>query len=175
MEQVTDRIEKQIRLQAKRTRVWKAIVDSQEFGSWFGIIIEGPWKVGQKMKARFDEPFTQADIDGTLAKQGLPSVPITNELPEVFCVVEAIEPENYFAFRWIPFGIEAGIDPETEPKTLVEFKLVDDGDATLLSVTESGFDKVPLARRKRAFLMNSGGWASQLQNIADYLQKQKAG
>lgn len=173
MKEITDRIEKQIRLQATRSRVWKSIADSQEFGEWFGVKIDGPWKVGQKMRARFEEPFTQEMIDGALADAGLPSVPVTNELPEVFCIVEAIEPEDRFSFRWIPFGIEAGIDPETEPMTLVEFSLVEDGDGTLLFVTESGFDRIPLSRRKRAFLMNSGGWAAQLQNVAEYLQKQE--
>ena len=170
MDNITDRIEKQIRLRAKRSRVWKCIADSQEFGNWFGVIIEGPWKVGQKMNARFEDRHTQEEIDGALAKIGLPTVPIAPVLSNVFCVVEAMEPETRFAFRWIPFGIEAGIDPETEPKTLVEFLLVEEGDETVLSVTESGFDHVPLARRKRAFLMDSKGWGAQLKNIAEYLQ-----
>ncbi len=169
MEKSADRIEKSIRLRAPRSRVWQSIADSQAFGEWFGIRIVGPWKVGQKMQARFEEPFTQETIDGALAGAGLPSVPVASELPEVFCIVEAIEPESRFAFRWIPFGIEAGIDPATEPMTLVEFSLVDDGEGTLLSVTESGFDKVPLDRRQRAFLMDSMGWAAQVENLAAHL------
>ena len=71
-------------------------------------------------------------------------------------------------------AIDAGIDPETEPKTLVEFHLTDEGDGTLLKVVETGFDNVPHARRKRAFLMNTGGWESQLENIAKYLEKENA-
>jgi hypothetical protein len=38
-------------------------------------------------------------------------------------------------------------------------------DGTLLTVTESGFQKLPPERRAEAFRMNEGGWAEQLQNI----------
>lgn len=170
MSEVTDRIEKQIRLAAPRSRVWRAISDSEEFGEWFGVSLDGPWVPGKAMRGHFGQPVTQAQIDQALAKVGLPSAPIATTLPEVFCVVEAIEPETYFAFRWIPYGIDAGIDPAKEPTTLVEFRLADDGAGTLLSVVESGFDRVPLARRRRAFLMNRGGWSAQLENISGYLR-----
>jgi uncharacterized protein YndB with AHSA1/START domain len=170
MNEIPDRIEKSIRLAASSSRVWQAIADSQEFGRWFGVHIDGPWEVGQSMRGRFSQAFDQQMIDGWLDEVGLPPSPIAEKFPEVFCVVEAIEPERRFAFRWIPYGIDAGIDPETEPKTLVEFLLSEDEDRTLLKVVESGFDRVPLARRKRAFLMNAGGWQSQLENIADHLQ-----
>lgn len=170
MSDVTDRIEKQIRLEAPRSRVWRAIADAEEFGRWFGVRLEGPWVVGKAMRGVFPHRFTQEQLDAALAAQGLPSSPIATTLPEVFCVVEAIEPETCLRFRWIPYGIDAGIDPETEPKTVVELRLADDGAGTLLSVTESGFDRVPLARRRRAFLMNSGGWSAQLENVAAHLR-----
>lgn len=174
MKDITDRIEKEIRLRAPRHRVWRAIADTREFGSWFGVELEGDWQAGRPIKGRFKGEFTQETIDGWLKELGLPPAPVAKVLPEVFCVVEAIEPESRFAFRWIPYGIDAGIDPETEPKTLVEFFLSDDGEGTLLKVVESGFDAVPPARRKRAFLMNTGGWESQLENIAAYLDKERA-
>lgn len=173
MKDVSDRIEKQIRLKAPRTRVWQAIVDSRQFGEWFGVKLEGPWEVGRAMRGTFDMNFSQDMIDEALAAMNLPSAPIASRLPEVFCTVEEIVPEQRFSFRWIPYGLDAGIDPETEPTTLVEFHLQEDGEGTLLFVTESGFDKVPLARRRRAFLMNTGGWAAQLDNIAKYLQSSK--
>ena len=171
MNDVTDRIAKRMHLEAPRSRVWRAVADSQEFGAWFGVQLEGPWKAGRPIRGRFTGELTQEMIDGALAEMGLPSAPIAEAFPDVFCVVEAIEPETRFAFRWIPYGIDAGIDPQTEPKTLVEFLFADEGDGTLLTVIESGFDQVPLARRKRAFLMNSGGWAAQLENIARYLEQ----
>jgi uncharacterized protein YndB with AHSA1/START domain len=173
MNDVTDRIEKQIVLRSPRSRVWRAIADSQEFGAWFGVELDGPWIAGMPIKGRFKGEFSQEMIDEWLKELGLPPSPVAKVLPEVFCVVDAIEPEHRFAFRWIPFGIDAGIDPETEPKTLVEFHLSDEGDGTLLKVVESGFDAVPSARRKRAFLMNTGGWEAQLENIAKHLDKER--
>ena len=175
MNEITDRIEKQIHVKAPRARVWRAIADSTQFGEWFGVHIEGPWQVGRPMRGTFNMTFTQEGIDEALARYDLPPAPIASTLPDVFCVVEAMEPEERFSFRWIPYGLDAGIDPQTEPKTLVEFRLQDAAEGTLISVTESGFDKVPLARRRRAFLMNTGGWQAQLDNIAAYLQSSAHG
>jgi uncharacterized protein YndB with AHSA1/START domain len=174
MKDVSDRIEKQIVLPSPRSRVWRAIADSREFGAWFGVELDGPWVAGMPIKGRFNGEFSQEMIDEWLMELGLPPSPVAKVLPEVFCVVETIEPEHRFAFRWIPFGIDDGIDPETEPKTLVEFHLSDEGDGTLLKVVESGFDAVPPARRKRAFLMNTGGWEAQLENIAKHLDEVSA-
>jgi uncharacterized protein YndB with AHSA1/START domain len=172
MNEIADRIEKQIRLAASPSRVWRALTDTKEFGDWFGVRLDGPWLVGRPMRGSFEQQFSQAQIDAALSSMGLPSSPIASVLPEVFCVVEAIEPESRFSFRWIPYGIDAGIDPATEPMTLVEFRLQSDGQGTLLHVSESGFDRVPLPRRRRAFLMNSGGWAAQLENVAKFLREQ---
>src|SRR4029079_574333 len=88
------------------------------------------------------------------------------KIPEgvsVFGTVERIEPERYFSFRWIPYGIDAEADLENEPTTLVEFRLerAAEAEGTLLTIVESGFDKVPAHRRERAFRMNEGGWAAQ--------------
>ncbi|TMB70141.1 MAG: vanillate O-demethylase oxidoreductase VanB, partial [Chloroflexi bacterium] len=47
----------------------------------------------------------------------------------------------------------------------VEFNLEEVPGGTKLTVTESGFDNIPLARRAEAFRMNSEGWAQQLRNI----------
>jgi hypothetical protein len=49
--------------------------------------------------------------------------------------------------------------------TLVEFTLEDVPGGTRLTIVESGFDKIPLARRAEAFRMNEGGWTEQMQNI----------
>ena len=44
-----------------------------------------------------------------------------------------------------------------------------DAGGTRLTVTESGFDGVPLARRAESFRMNSEGWAEQVRNIEAYV------
>ena len=52
-----------------------------------------------------------------------------------------------------------------ETPTLVEFRLEKTASGTLLTVTESGFDKVPAERRAEAFRMNDKGWTTQVKNI----------
>ena len=144
-EQSSNRIEKRIVLRAPRARVWRALADANEFGQWFRIKPSGPFVEGAVVRGQLLNP-TYAHI--TLEMQ-----------------IERIEPERYFAYRWHPAAIETGVDYSQEPTTLVEFRLEDQDGGTLLTVVESGFDRIPLARRAKAFRMNDGGWAQQLVNI----------
>src|SRR5262245_51471928 len=167
----TDRIEKQVRLRAPVSRVWRAISDAAEFGRWFGFTLEGPFAPGKTMKGTFDGTLDQAAIVEYQKSAGIE--PSGVKLPDkstVFCTVERIEPERYFSFRWIPYGIDAEADPENEPTTLVEFQLQPVAEGTLLTIVESGFDRVPAHRRERAFRMNEGGWATQAENLRKYVE-----
>src|SRR5439155_2650272 len=62
-------------------------------------------------------------------------------------------------------------DYSKEPSTLVEFRLEKTANGTVLTVTESGFDKLPADRRLEAFRRNEGGWAEQIKNVEAYLAK----
>lgn len=141
----TDRIEKQILLRAPRSRVWRAIASSDEFGTWFRVKLEGPFSEG-------------ATVRGNITYPGYEHVKM-----EMF--IDRIEPEQRFVYRWHPYAVDPGVDYSKEPTTRVEFELIEQGQSTLLTIVESGFDKIPLARRQEAFRMNDGGWAEQLQNI----------
>ncbi|GAC1657598.1 MAG: SRPBCC family protein [Gemmatimonadaceae bacterium] len=148
----TDRIEKQIRLTSPRSRVWRALTDSRQFGKWFGADVQGAFTPGATVRAQ-------------ITARGYEHVSFD-------VVVESVEPEHHFAFRWHPYAIEPGVDYSTEPRTLVDFTLKEvDGD-TLLTVVESGFDDIPASRRVKAFEMDSKGWAGQLVNIQKYLAAQ---
>ncbi len=57
----------------------------------------------------------------------------------------------------------AGSDP-TEVCS-AQLRLEDAPEGTLLTIVESGFDRVPAARRAEAFRMNEEGWGIQLENI----------
>ena len=149
MTAVTNRIEKQIQLKASRSRVWKAITNAKEFGTWFEVKLDGEFAAGQP-------------IEGTV---------IFKDEPMVFkMTVDRIEPEHLFSFRWIPFGIDKTVDYSNEEPTLVEFTLEDKDGGTLLKVVESGFDRVPLRRRAKAFEMNDMGWGIQMTRIEKYLE-----
>ena len=140
-----DRIESQIELNAPVSRVWRALTDHKEFGEWFRVKLEGPFIVGQV-------------AGGFITWPGYEHV-------RMEVVVQKIEPECLFSYTWHPYAIDPKVDYSKEPSTLVEFKLEERGKGTLLRVTESGFDKIPAARRLEAFRMNENGWAQQLKNI----------
>jgi uncharacterized protein YndB with AHSA1/START domain len=58
--------------------------------------------------------------------------------------------------------------------TLVTFTLEAVEGGTLLTITESGFDAVPLARRADAFEANEEGWAMMTGVIEKYLHQPRS-
>ena len=74
-----------------------------------------------------------------------------------------------FSFRWHPYAVDSSVDYSKEPSTLVAFVLEEAADGTMLTVTESGFDQIPLERRAKAFAANEGGWTAQMKLIEKYL------
>ena len=145
----TDRIEKQIILKAPRSRVWWALTDSQEFGTWFRVKLDSPFAAGRP-------------VSGQVTYPGYEHVRFSVE-------VERMEPETLFSFRWHPYAVDPKKDYSKEPTTLVEFRLEEVGEGTRLTVVESGFDRIPAGRRDEAFRMNSEGWAIQMQNILGHV------
>jgi uncharacterized protein YndB with AHSA1/START domain len=147
-----DRIEKNIQLRAARSRVWRAISDAEEFGKWFGVALA--------LKGAFRP---KSSVSGRITIAGFEHVTFQIE-------IERVEPEHYFSYRWHPYAIEADVDYSKEPTTLVEFRLDDlASGGTALTVIESGFDQIPPERRTKAYQMNDGGWAAQMENIARHV------
>src|SRR5262245_2875722 len=112
----SDKIEKKVTLRAPVARVWRAIADARQFGSWFGVTLHGEFAPGRTITGRWSEGFTEEMMMDFQKRRGL--TPSKVKLPvgdTVFCTVEKIEPERYFSFRWIPYGIDAEADPEREP------------------------------------------------------------
>ncbi len=145
----SDKIEKKIELKAPVTRVWSALTDHKQFGEWFRVNIEEPFVVGQEAQGKILHPgYEHVTWRATIV---------------------AIEPEHLFAFTWHPYGIDKEIDYSKEEPTLVEFRLKESSTGTLLTLTESGFNRIPASRRDEAFRMNDGGWTAQMQNIAKYV------
>jgi uncharacterized protein YndB with AHSA1/START domain len=155
-----DRIEKKVLLRAPRGRVWRAISDAREFGSWFGMAFDGPFAAGERVTGR----IVPTRVDAEVAELQKPYEGLA-----VAFVVDRIEPMRRFAFRWHPFAIEPGVDYASEPMTLVVFELEEVPGGALLTISESGFEQIPLARRAKAFAANDGGWAKQATLIEKYL------
>lgn len=158
----TDRIEKRILLRAPRERVWRAVSDAKEFGSWFGVAFDGPFAEGTRVTGK----ITPTTVDAEVAKM---QEPYTGKPYD--WTVERIEPMRRIAFRWHPYAVEEGVDYSKEPTTLIEFELADAPGGILLTITESGFDQIPLERRAKAFQANERGWEFQTRLIEKYLAK----
>ena len=146
----TDRIEKTILLRAPKTRVWRALTDSREFGTWFKVNLEGPFEVGRSVRGRITNPgYEYLVFEMTVVR---------------------MDPEEVFAYRWHPYAIDPQVDYSNEPTTLVEFRLEATADGTMLTLVESGFDRIPAERRAEAFRMNDQGWSAQMQNIRRHVE-----
>lgn len=155
----TDRIEKQVVLRAPLDRVWRAVSDAEHFGRWFGVRFDGPFVAGKPVTAT----ITPTTVDDEVAKRQEPHAGVTTTWQIV-----AIEPKRRFAYRWQACAGEPDVDQE--PTTLVEFTLDETPDGVLLTITESGFDAIPEARRASSFEANSEGWAMQTDLVRRYLE-----
>ena len=145
----TDQIEKRVTLRAPRSRVWRAITKADEFGAWFGVKLDGAFAEGATVRGRITIPgYEHATLE---------------------MLVERIQPERLFSYRWHPYAVDTNVDYSTEPMTLVEFHLDEAPGETLLTIIESGFDRLPESRRAEAFRMNDGGWTGQIKKIERYV------
>lgn len=147
----TDRIEREIVIKAPVKRVWHAITDSTEFGEWFRVKLTRPFVAGERIK-------------GPVLHKGYEH--ITWDV-----TIEQMVPEKRFSWRWRPHAIDPNKDYSKEPTTLVVFELSEVPGGTLLKVTESGFDRVPIERRETAYRGNSEGWTIQVGNIERYVSQ----
>jgi uncharacterized protein YndB with AHSA1/START domain len=127
------------------------MANPEEFGHWFGVKLDGTFNPGAPIRGQITYPGYEH---------------LTMEM-----LVERIEPESYFSYRWHPNAVDPAIDYTAEPATLVEFRLEDADGGTLLTIVESGFDQIPLARRAEAFKSNDGGWTQQLRNVERHVSQ----
>ena len=146
-----DRIDEKILLRVPRSRVWRALTDAREFGTWFHVNLSGAFSPG-------------AVVTGTITEKGFEGLRFE-------MVVDRIEPQRLFSWRWHPYAIDPKVDYSGEPPTLVVCELKEVSDGTVLTLVESGFEKLPAARREEAYRMHKEGWAAQMKNIEGHLAK----
>ncbi len=143
----TDRIEKTITLRAPRGKVWRSLTDPAQFGQWFGADLKDPFLPGARVRG----PVTSRGYEH-----------LTMDI-----TIDRVEPERLFSWRWHPGG-DSNPDP-SEPMTLVVFELEEVPEGTRLTVRETGFDQIPVARRGKAYRGNDQGWTGQVENLRKYL------
>jgi uncharacterized protein YndB with AHSA1/START domain len=161
-----DKVEKKIILKAPRSRVWSAITEAEEFGNWFGIDFRGT-------TGRF-QPGTrvQGIWSGTKVDPEMRERLRRNEGQPFSMWIDRLEPEHLFVYRWHQMSVrpeETGLDLKTEPPTEVVFTLEEVPEGTLLTVVESGFDKIPPARRALVLRGVEAGWPLCLEWIAKHI------
>jgi uncharacterized protein YndB with AHSA1/START domain len=159
-----DRIVKQVMIRAPRSRVWKAVAEEKEFGTWFGVKLDGPFVAGKKVSGV---------IVGTVADPEVAELQKVHNGKQMDLWVEAVEPEQRLALRWHPHAIQEDMDYSQEPTTLIEFRLEDVPGGVMVTVTESGFEKIPVSRRATAFEANSGGWEIMMTVLEKYVAQTK--
>ena len=157
---VTDRIEKKVLLRAPRARVWKALTDVREFERWFGVKFDRPFAPGALLRG----VIVGTTVDAEVAKAQRQHAALPFEI-----TVDRIDAERLFSFRWHPFAVAQKVDYSKEPTTLVEFELEEAPGGVMLTVSESGFDRIPLERRSQAFTSNDEGWSIIVKLVETYL------
>src|SRR2546421_2508857 len=155
-----DRIEKTLLLHVPRERVWRAIASYRQFGSWFGVSLDGPFVEG----ARLMGTIVPTTVDDEVARAQEPYRGTTFRL-----TVERVESMRKLSFRWHPYAIDPNADYSREPQTLVTFDVQEVPGGTLLTVSESGFSQIPESRRAEAYAANEAGWAMQTLLVEKYL------
>jgi uncharacterized protein YndB with AHSA1/START domain len=160
----TDRIEKKILLRAPLKRIWQALADSKEFGMWFGVKFDAPFAPGAHMRGTIVGTSVNAEIAKAQKQYEGFAFEIT---------IDKMEPERLFSFRWHPNAVDPTVDYSGEPTTLVAFALEEVSGGVQLTVTESGFDRIPLARRAKAFTANEQGWGVVGNLFAEYVADAK--
>jgi uncharacterized protein YndB with AHSA1/START domain len=164
-QEILDRIQKRILLRASRSRVWRALTDAKEFGAWFGMKLEGAFTPSALVRGA----IVPTKADPAIAEAQKPYEGLPVEL-----TIDRMEPEQLFSFRWHPFAIEKGVDYSHEPTTLIVFELTDAEGGILLTVTESGFQRIPIERRVKAFAANEGGWGMVVSLLEKHLAAAQA-
>jgi uncharacterized protein YndB with AHSA1/START domain len=138
------KIERKSLIHASRARVWHALTNPADFSRWFAADFTGSFEPGKRLDMISTHPC---------AKDA-----------HFYVIVERLEPGHTFSWRWHPGSASASEDGTT----LVEFKLQEVPDGTLVTVTETGFDRISTARRVKAFEENERGWETQMESLSKY-------
>lgn len=139
------KIEKKITIRAPRSRVWRALTTPAEFAKWFSAEVHGSFVPGERLEMVSTHPTCTGD-------------------PRFYLIVDRMEPEHTFSWRWHPGSAKADEDQTTS----IEFHLEEAPEGTLVTVTETGFDHIALARRAKAFEENTRGWEIQLESLQQH-------
>jgi hypothetical protein len=149
---VSDRIHETLVLRTSRGRAWLAISDAKDFGAWFGAVFDQPFAEGVTVRGRFTRPAVAANTTDLDSYPGRP----------VELVVTRVEAARCVSFVWHPHAVDPRADYDGEAPTQVSLEIEDDPEGVVLTMTESGFSWLPVARRTVAFLASERAWERRM-------------
>lgn len=144
------RIDRTIEIQAPLERVWRALTSADELSAWFQVRIEGEIAPGREVWMTSVHPQHTGQ-----------RFPVR---------ILELTPPRRVVWQWHPGEVDPAVDYSREPRTTVTFTLEPSGQGTRLSVAETGFDELALARRAKAYADNSQGWTEVLVWLQTYAE-----
>ena len=148
-----NKIERKTLIRAPRSRVWRALTTVPEFCKWFSA----------ETGASAFQPGLRVDLVSTYGGRDCYKQAFLMDIVDVV-------PEHRFSWRWHPGSRKPDEDLSTEPMTLVEFSLEEAEGGTLVTVVETGFERLFADRQSRVFKQNDEGWEIQMAALERYLQ-----
>ena len=136
------RIDRDITIKAPPERVWQALTSAEELSAWFKVRIDGTIAPGAEVWMT----STHAEYAG-----------------QRFQVrIAELSAPHRVVWEWHPGAVDPNMDYSTEPRTTVTFTLEPVAGGTRVSVSDTGFDAIALARRAKVYEDNSQGWTEVL-------------
>jgi len=145
-----NRIDRTIELAAPPDRVWRALTTPAEIAAWFRVTVDGPLTPGRDVW-----------MTVSAAKAG-----------KRFRIrILEMDPPRKFVWEWHPGEIDPAVDYSREPRTTVTFTLEPTAAGTRLTLSETGFTEVSLARRAKVFEDNRKGWMQVLAWFQSHVEQ----
>lgn len=145
-----NRIDRTIEIDAPPERVWRALTDVREISAWFDVTVEGEIAPGSTVWMTSVHP----DYAG-----------------QRFAVqVREMTAPRRFVWQWHPGAVDPAVDYSREPQTTVIFTLEPSARGTRVSVSETGFNEISLARRAKVYADNSQGWTDVLAAFQKHVE-----
>lgn len=144
------RIDRTVDINAPRERVWRALTNDEELAAWFQVRLEGEMRTGGVV--------WMTSVHPQHAGQRWP-----------VRIVELSEPIR-MVWQWHPGEVDPAVDYSQQPQTTVTFTLEPTAGGTRVSVSETGFDEIALARRAKAYADNSQGWTEVTVWLKTYVE-----
>ena len=145
------RIDRSIEISAPPERVFRALTTAAELSEWFQVAIEGELAAGREVWMTSTHPDHKGQRFQVRIK-------------------EMTRPSRV-VWEWHPGAVDETLDYSREPRTTVTFTIEPFARGSRLSVSETGFDAISLARRAKVYQDNVQGWTEVVVWLQKHVEK----